>query len=962
MGFEYAEIRRAVYEPAPDSDPGGVGYETLPFPEQFASGILDLLNRDREGKENLRTAPTHQLNGLVQALASEVSVMRRGRAAEDYRGHNWLYHPRGTLNPLPEPVLHRLLDYWTSGLGAGEGYARAARRLGEQLREDPPQWAPVDVPLLRTWVGDGGTAAPNSLQYTLIPDHYARRIQRLEPFRHKSRTLKFRAIARGPRQQGAELMSQPLDHVDEDGRVWWFSVLITVTLHTVPFDPRPKIHLHAGLRRWATHPDPEKGMLRLGYGHGTSVYLRPTSPWLPGAPVSERFGVARLGWDRGIGRHSWKRGGPAELLSRLAGCRPFPEVDALLREPDSWLHGGGGLEALVVHANTMGGHGVGAGLMSHQRSEILEWAEKALQPDLVRVPDLVRSQVPSDAPVNVRRAVSKERRPAAEKEAAHRLRSLLGVLCAHRSASGEAVFEARLLWQSHGVRNAAITALTEVLGLSGDGGAEKVDDLAHESSVPGGPVVLAWDTPEVVVRLSCLRLGSGLGGTLGVDPKSRTRRADRANAIDLRRQELAKFLAADGASVAQPGLALVEIPRRRSFDHRGNDPKFPMRLGCADAGVVTQFIVDRGAHRAHRARAAWLDGLRQLGVSTVPMPDLPAGVPAGTQFLAIWLASTQRDSPAGPRHKLPVAVLVRPSAVTGERVLGWDPEALAGVGAWTSYPRLLTRLPALARVEPEELDEDPGERWVPWSVHHRDLEQQKAVVEGFIQKVLWSREATDHPIVVLVHAQNARQHWTWIQDGVVRRDLVRTGLAPIRGVDPDLRLVRVRTGEQRETGAWWAIGHPDGINGISAGLWTAGKHAPDDLRIFYSTTAKASSAGGAAVSADKLAPRPLRTGERKGELTIDTEVPGWNPALVELAVLGCHRDQGDHPEVVAMALHQLRQAPDHLNALRLPLPLHLARHAQEYVLPVLVPDEERDEDFGQVQEEVEVVQAEVVED
>jgi len=962
MGFEYAQIRRSVYEPAPGMDLVVVRYDTLPFPEQFASGVVELLNRDREGKENLRTAPTHQLNELLQALASDVSVMRRGRAPEGYRGHDWLYHPLGTPNPLPGPVLHRLFDYWTSGLGSGEEYERAVRHLGEQLRALPPQWSPVDVPLLRTRVGDGGTAAPDNLQYTLVPDHFARRIQRLPPFRHKSRVLEFRAIARGPRQQGAELMSQPLDHVGEDGRVWWFSVLINVTLHTVPFDPLPKIHLHTGLRRWATHPDAEKGVLRLGYGHDTSVYLRPTTPWLPGAPVSERFGVARLGWDRKPGQHAWKRGGPAQLLSRLAGCRPFPDIDALLREPGPWLRGEDGLEALVVHATTMGQHGVGAGLMSHQRSEILEWAAQALEPELVRVPDLVRSEVSSDAPVNVRRAVPKERRPASEEETARRLRSSLGALSAHRSERSEAVFEARVLWQSHGVRQAAIMALAGVLGLPGDGGAGKVDDLAYESSVPGGPVVLTWETPELTVRLSCLRLGAGLGGSLGVNPKSRTRRVDRANAIGLRRQELAKFLAADGAGVAQPGLALVEIPRRRSFNYRGNDPKFPIRLGCADAGIVTQFIADRGSQRAHRTRAAWLDGLRQIGASTIPMPDLPAGMPADTQFLAIWLAGTQRDSPAAPRRKLPVAVLVRPDAATGERVLGWDPETFADVGAWTSYPRLLTRLPALSRVELEELDEDPQKRWVPWSVHHRDLEQQKAVVEGFVQKVLRSPEVADHPTVVVVHAQNARQHWTWIQDGVVRRDLLRTGLAPAGGLGPELRLVRVRTGEQRETGAWWAIGHPDGINGISAGLWTAGKHAPDDLRVFYSTTAKASSAGGAAVSADKLAPRPLRTGMRKGELTIDTGVPGWNPALVELAVLGCHRDQGDRPEVLAMALHQLRQAPDHINALRMPLPLHLARHAQEYVLPVLVPDEERDEDFDQVQEEVEGGQTEVVED
>ncbi|WP_158884550.1 pPIWI_RE module domain-containing protein [Amycolatopsis anabasis] len=950
MGFEYSAIRRAVYEPAPDQDLVVACYDTLPFPEQFAAGVVDLLNRGREGREPIRTAPTHQLNALLQALASDVSVMRRGQDRGVLRGHNWLYHPSGRPNPLPEHVLGRLLDYWISGLCPAEEDESHARELLEKLRVAPPRWAPVDVPLLRTWVGDGGTAAPNNLQYLLVADHFARRIQELPPYRHKTRELRFRAIGRGPRQQGAELMSQPL-HEDIDGRTWWFSVIINVTLHTVPFDPLPKIHLHTGIRRWATHTDPDTGLLRLGYGRDSSIYLRPTVPWLPNAPVSERYGVARVTWDNATKQHQWKRGGPARLLSRVAGTRKFPDVDDLLRDPVPWLVGKDKLEALVVHSTGMGKHGVGVGLMSHQRSQIIEWAEQALFPELRRVPDLVRSLVPADAPANVRRAVPKDRRAEAEEQVALRLRSSLGALCAHRSEGGERVFEARLLWQSHGVREAAIAALTAALSLTGDGGAQRGDERAHELSKPGSPVVLTWETPELTVRLRCLRLGDGLGGSLNVDAKSRTRRADRQSAIALRRRALEKLLTDDGASVALPSLALVEIPRRGSFVYQGNDPKFAMRLGCADAGVFTQFIVDRGAKRAHRARASWMDGLRQTGAVTVPMPDIPSGIPPETQFLAIWMASTQRDSPASPRRKLPVAVLVRPDIVAGEeRVLGWDPEAFHGIGGWTSYPRLLTRLPALARIEPEELADDPLTQWVPWSEHHRDLEQQRGVVEGFLQKLLQSSEVVNRPTVLLAHAQNARQQWTWLQDGNARRDLIRTGLAPAAAVRDNLRLVRVRTGEQRETGSWWATGHPDGINGLSAGLWAQDDTAPEDSRVFYSTAAKAASAGGAAVAADKLAPRPMRTGKNKGQLTIDTDVPGWNPSLVEFAVLGCHPGRGDDPEAIAMALHQLRQAPDHLDALRLPLPLHLAQNAQEYVLPVAVPNDE-EEDVEQAEAE-----------
>lgn len=71
--------------------------------------------------------------------------------------------------------------------------------------------------------------------------------------------------------------------------------------------------------------------------------------------------------------------------------------------------------------------------------------------------------------------------------------------------------------------------------------------------------------------------------------------------------------------------------------------------------------------------------------------------------------------------------------------------------------------------------------------------------------------------------------------------------------------------------------------------------------------------------------------------------------MLEIAVLGCHADdypgalalgKPDDAEALALAVHQLRQAPDYAAALSLPLPLHLAGLAQAYVLPMLVQSDE----------------------
>lgn len=63
------------------------------------------------------------------------------------------------------------------------------------------------------------------------------------------------------------------------------------------------------------------------------------------------------------------------------------------------------------------------------------------------------------------------------------------------------------------------------------------------------------------------------------------------------------------------------------------------------------------------------------------------------------------------------------------------------------------------------------------------------------------------------------------------------------------------------------------------------------------------------------------------------------PGLLEIAVVGCHRDDGDDPRSLALLTHVLRQPSDYDQALALPLPLHLAGMAQEYVLPTPKDDD-----------------------
>ncbi|WP_328440581.1 DUF3962 domain-containing protein [Streptomyces sp. NBC_00444] len=938
----YKHIRRAAYVPVP-----GAGltaeYRALPFPEQWQDDLLRLCNEHRpEGARPLRTVPIARMNSVLQTLAPDLVVRPRSNRSSGEEPDFWLYAPAHLPDPLPGRALDGLLTVWLGNLCPSD--PAAVRATLDTLRANPPQWQTEAVQLLDCPTTRGGTAAPLPRQFQLAADHVARRIQQLGAYDTGAGRLHFRAVPRGPREQGAELMSQPLPH-EAGGTTWWFSVLINISLHTVPFSPLPRLHLHTGIRRWNTHPRKD-GRLRLAFGRATSVYLLPRVPWLPGAPASDRHAITKLAWRRdgqGKGRYDWTAGGAAGMLRRLSLSEPFPEADSILADPMLWFGDGPGTRAAVVHSNHMGSHKVGHGLMSHQRSEITEWAEQALPEGLVPAPPLERTKRGSGKPLNARP------KPAAsekEEEDIRKAEGRRGALAAVLSTEPGDVpcFETRLLWQTRALREEAVAAFVDVLGLKGDGGAGLHSEQQYEEAMPGAPVLLTWDSPELSVRLRCLPLSGGLPDDLPIDPSVRPKRRALGEAVRTRRSAVANFLATDGATAEAPGLALVEIDRRKDFTSADHDAKFAIRLGCADAGLVTQFTAvpkqidgyDSVSTLPHRTRSAWEDGLRQLGVRVNPEHSLGKALPAGLRYVAVWMVKKRKDSRTGlPRH-MPVAVMVTPGeSAAGRAVIsGWDHERRK----WISYPEFLLRLTRWAEI-PQVLD-IPAPRVEgsadvrmpsPWE-WRQDLEEQRAETSRWLGHVIRSLRGAS--TVLIAHAQNSRSHWPWLQDGRVVSDLVEFSDAPAERLDPDLRLVRVRGAQGRETPQWWGLNPKDLPNGLPTGLWCE-PETDGTARVFYSTTEKPAQFQKVAVSADKLATRTLQKGKRTGQLTTDSRTIAWNPSLVEIAVLGCHEQSGDDAEALALAMHQQRQAADYGAALSLPLPLHLAGKAQEYVLPTM---------------------------
>jgi hypothetical protein len=120
------------------------------------------------------------------------------------------------------------------------------------------------------------------------------------------------------------------------------------------------------------------------------------------------------------------------------------------------------------------------------------------------------------------------------------------------------------------------------------------------------------------------------------------------------------------------------------------DPKYAIRLGCAAAGRVTQFLTppkqfERPLAFSERMLAVWRDSVRQLGVRAIPQHTLGDAVPTDMQYVGLWMIKRRADGPTHRAQHLPVAVIISPNQPT---VRGTAP----GLQDWVDYRTLLLYL------------------------------------------------------------------------------------------------------------------------------------------------------------------------------------------------------------------------------------------------------------------------------
>ncbi|MFC4564138.1 pPIWI_RE module domain-containing protein [Nocardiopsis mangrovi] len=891
-------------------------FHILPLPKDLRSAFSRFhYSRFADpDKQRPQSFPIRRLNSVLAATAPDVISIGGRVAVEDEAP--WLY----AHAPVDLRLIRGVLKLWLRDMkSVGSADAVDPAQMFDLVDSVPLTWREQDVDLQEQVPGPRPTAEPVPHLYRLLPDFLARVIRSAGPFTPPNGPRRSFVQSPGSSQR-AELVSWPPTTAESGAR---FSYVITISVHTIPFTQQFRVHVRTSVRRWITKPGPG-GTLYTGR-RSVSVHLLTASPWEGVSGERSRLTVNRLRYQSSRGAHAWRITDGPDLPSGASVLPRLPDARELVGAPGQWLAGVDGVVAAIPYNTGMGSHDVGAGLMAGDRVPLMAWIDDALLPFLERAPQCrqlslpnhpsnfpVRRSLPSKMSKEERDRINAEKaRERARQEALERRESL-------RELLNGAPFVARVHWQERDTRDALVLALRELLDLP-------PLETSHD--------VLTWKLPGVEICLQLCPSGV-LTSSLDISAGPKTSRRDLQEAIS-RRRSLAEnsMLKGSKASAGLPLVALVEIDVE--FKDSRSDPKFAIRLGCAQAGSVTQFIQTAVAkrlkkNRAHRARASWLDAFRQLGVTRVPRHTFTDSLPADLQYVSVWMAKRRWDGPTRtPAWRL-LALRVRPE--DGIRaVQGWRTD----IRRWVTYREY--QLWLASKVESAEAaadqygesEEEPQSEEVCTSDGQiaGTREERRRRTNELLRPLI--AQLKERPTVLMAHAQNLRDGWTWLRNGDVERDRIwlddGESPVPISVWGRGLRLIRTRDSGGDETPQWYGT---DGKNGLPAGLRPV-IEAPDQ-RVFYSSTDRPPTARNASVEAT----REGRRRNRMGSWVSDTDKDASNPNLLEIAVLACQSaDEPDAPQEWAACAHQMRYAPDLQAPLALPYPLHMAKRAADYVLP-----------------------------
>lgn len=722
-------------------------FYTLSFPPQWKTQLMNLYSKYHKNNYQL---PVKSLNKTLRALVPDLIsiVSNAGKIRKTNDPVTWLY----SSIPIDREVLRVILDAWvrTEFTKVPEDELQT---VCQELSLEELNWQKRILNLAEWEQEPNGTARLTGDLYTVLPDFFANLLSKPGVTLCRGpEILRFRRCPLAPDKTGAELVSWPPQET-ENKSLW--SVVIKLSVQTVPFQSFPAIHCDLGVRRWVTKTK------SAGSGESSVALLTEVS-WLKGLHQSNSFQIAPVKWQKNGDYFQlvWADR-LAEILDKLQFQHPFPKAQDINISPETSLNLEGTPNAALIYNTRMKKkHEVGAGLWPGDRQPFAEQIREIFTPTLnfCELSERVQEYRPK-----------KPSNPFFEKA------DKSGEVHARRwkllSQSIDSQLTIEIRYQSSTIRDALIDAVCEHFDVS-------AKDL--ETPLKRGEMTLT-------VKKSLL---GAIGTGLELDSEIKNFKERLHKAISKRIQEVGTVM----IKPPQPAIiaALVELAGPGGF-HENKDPKNALRLGFAAVNRITQFITpetENSSNLPHRARAALLDLFRQLGLQVEKRKSPLQGFPEPLNYLGLWIIK-QEVKTRTHRTKLDLPVLVFMSSNRAE-----IKAAAPGIG-WLPYPEVLLKV-AQGKVK---------------GYSYQNRSHIMMFAKEKIEEIIGVGTGDT---LLLCDAKNIRSIWKWAANNNIQVDkLVFTEETPrnIREF-PGLRVVRIRGGD--ETPQWYSqkdeeIGFSEGI-------------------------------------------------------------------------------------------------------------------------------------------------------
>lgn len=908
----FNELRTLAFRIAPD-------VKTLPHHFVTLSLAEDLKRHMRKelalvfNREPEKTRPRISvLNKAVRMLVPDLISITRN--ADEMNVRPWLYGYNE--KPASPFAMQQIIRSWIYTTFPPQMSDATKSALANSVTADSLTWHKRTVDLAQWEVATNGTAKQSKVEgadrFVLLPDLMAARLcQAHIVIDWGIHRLHFRRCPIAPGNSGAELISwPPLIHEDNDKhgekRLWPYSIVLTLSLQTVPFQPFPELHCDISVRRWAGPP-----ITFLPGGKETSIYLLDSVPWIEGVYHSNSFQVAPVVWQHVL-KGSTQKNNESEflltwnsdlvkLLDHLHAKGRFPDPQEIIQRPLAYLNLGSEPKpsvALVYRSGIDPTHEVGTGLMPIDRHHFAEKLKEVFTPELQFIDPPERKKFSVGVPNNpfIEKLGAEDQEDQLSQQASPTSPSLLKQrrLAIARVTNKQLILE--IWYQSEIIRRALLQSLHDLLGYPA---------VTEDHYI--------WTTDELILTIHTYPLGF-IGDSLKMKGgfSGKGRKVERLrDAIIKRTEEIVASLPQAEGRVA----AIIELDPAETFQNEDEDPKYALRIGFAQCQRLTQFITPYKENRRlpeklrqkeeakipHRASGALRDILRQCGVLGIQPQvsnksrNTAPHIPDPLHYLGVWLI---KKYPANSQTRIAqiLPVIVHMASDTTEIYV-----KAPGFKDWLSYPDTLL---ALASGQGQGV--------------HKPREAYPFIIDT-LQRCI----PTFPHVILFCHAQNLRTSWAWLTNDQITKEL-----PPPFAKYKHLAIVRTRTGEH-ETPEWYAqneqvpYGFAIGVFGQGAGehVFASIQEKPPTVQKL----SKESSKGMSRAMKDKqgniknLGPNPT--------------VAAWNPGIVEM-VVAC--TQTDDALMYAVIANELRHTmASHYNSPTvLPIPLHLAQLIEEYILPL----------------------------